>query len=234
MIITAWACYQYPNLINPYGNLSPERKELVDIESLKKAIAIICGVTGFLLVVAAALYMLKVIDEDVCGTVLVVLAFAMLVPLFVAMMRYNGFGRDSSGKVAKSTRNSKIALISSGVSLLVVAVILVLSFRPTKITVGEESVKISGLYGREIPVADIVSVEMLDEMPSIRQRVNGSETGRRLKGHFLLKNGEKCVAFVRKQAPYIEMRTTDNLYYINADSKEETNDLFQELKERKP
>lgn len=233
LIVVAWACYQYPNLINPYGNLPPERKELVDIEGLKKACAIILGITGFLLVVSAALYMLKVIDEDICATLLMVFAFAMLVPLFIAMKRYNGYGHDGSGKVSKYSRNAKTALISTGVSMVIVAIVLILSFRPTRITVGEETVKISGMYGREISVSDVVSVALLDTLPSMN-RINGSDTGNRLKGHFKIKNGEHCLVFVRRQAPYIEMHTVDNLYYLNGNSKEETNQLYQEIKTRNP
>lgn len=96
LIVMAWLCYQNPNLINPYGGLPQERKDLVDIEGLKRVIAIVLGVTGFLLVVTAALNLLKVIDEDASGVLLMVLVFAMMVPLFIAMYKYNGFGRDRS------------------------------------------------------------------------------------------------------------------------------------------
>ena len=233
LIVAAWACYQYPNLINPYGGLPPERKEFVDIEGLKKACAIILGITGFLLVVTATINLLKLIDEDVCGVTLMVLVFVMMVPLTIAMKRHNAFGRDQSRKMAKSGKAAKIAWGFMWVVMVIVAVVLALSFRPTRITVGEETIKISGMYGREILIADIVSVELLDEMPPIRQRTNGSDTGNRLKGHFVLKSGEKSIMYIRKQAPYIEMRTTDNLYYFNADSEMETDQLFQEIKNRK-
>ena len=242
LIVVAWACYQYPNLINPYGNLPQERKELVDIEGLKKACAIILGITGFLLVVTATLHLLKVIDEDVCGVTLMVLVFAMMVPLSIAMKRYNAFGRDQYGKIKNPTiaskepwvrRTSKIFLVLTGVTLVIVAVILVLSFRPTKITVGEETVKISGMYGCKIPVSDVVSVALLDTLPRMT-RTNGSDTGHRLKGHFKIKGGEKCMVFVVKQAPYLELRTTDNLYYLNAGNQEETETLYRQLKQLKP
>lgn len=251
-MVAAWACYQYPNLINPYGSLPPERKELVHIEGLKKACAIILGAAGFLLVVTAALHLMKVIDEDVCGVTLMVLMFAMMVPLAIAMKRYNAFGRDpsksnirfvrdemslgsdKSGKLVKSARASKIAWGFAWVVMVFAAFMLALSFRAPRITVGAETVKISGSYGREIPISDIVSVDLLDEMPPIAMRTNGSDTGNRLKGHFKLKNGEKCLLFVKKQAPYIELRTTDALYYLNADGKEETEHLFQQLKQVKP
>ena len=57
-------------------------------------------------------------------------------------------------------------------------------------------------------------------------------TGKYSKGHFLLENDEKCMLFVRhKMTPYIEIRTTDNLYYLNGATEEETMELFGKLKE---
>lgn len=252
LMVAAWACYQYPNLINPYGSLPLERKELVNIEGLKKACAIILGVAGFLLVVTATLHMMKVIDEDVCGVTLMVLVFAMMVPLFIAMKRYNAFGRDQSksnirfvrdemplgsdksGKLVKSAKAARIAWGFAWVIMVIAALTLALSFRPTRITVGEEAIKISGMYGREIPVSDIVSVDLLDEMPPIAMRTNGSDTGNQAKGHFRFSNGEKCMLFIHKKAPYIQLRTTDNLYYLNYSDKEKTVELFESLKELEP
>jgi hypothetical protein len=232
VIVAAWACYRYPNLINPYGNMPPEQKALVDIEGLKKAVALILGPTGFLLVVTAALHLTKVIDEDVCGVTLMVLVFAMMVPLSIAMKRYNAFGRDRSGKLVKSNKAARVAWGFAWVVMVGAALVLALSFRPTRITVGEEVVKISGMYGREIPVSDIVSVALLEEMPPIAMRTNGSDTGNQAKGHFKFKNGEKCMLFIHKQAPYIQLRTKDNLYYINSDSEEKTLQILSEIKEK--
>ena len=252
LIVAAWACYRYPNLINPYGNMPPEQKELVNIEGLKKAVALIFAPTGFLLVVVATLHLLKVIDEDVCGVTLMVLVFAMMVPLSIAMKRYNAFGRDQSksnirfvrdempigsdksGKMMKSAKAAKIAWGFAWAVVVFAAISLAMSFRPTRITVGEETIKISGLYGREIPVADIVSVDLLDEMPPIAMRTNGSDTGKQAKGHFKFKNGEKCMLFIHKQAPYIQLRTTTDLYYLNLSDKEKTVELFETLKNLQP
>ncbi|MBR4146829.1 MAG: DUF3784 domain-containing protein [Bacteroidales bacterium] len=252
LIVVAWLSYRYPNIINPYGNMSPEQKALVDIEGLKKAIALVLAPTGFLLVVTATLQLLKVIDEDVCGVTLMALVFAMMVPLTVAMKRYNAFGRDQSksnirfvgvkmplgrdksGKLVKSARASRIAWGFSWVVMVGAAIVLALSFRPTRITVGEETIKISGMYGREIPVTDIVSVDLIDEMPPIAMRTNGSDTGNQAKGHFKFKNGEKCMLFIHKQAPYIQLRTTTDLYYLNLSDKEKTLELFETMKNLQP
>ena len=93
LIVVAFLVYRNPDLISPYGNMSPERKALVDIEGLKKSLAITFAVTGFLLVITAALGMVKVIDEMTSIYAMISLSTAMLVPLFVAMWKYNGYGR---------------------------------------------------------------------------------------------------------------------------------------------
>jgi hypothetical protein len=93
LVVVAWLVYRNPDMISPYGNMSPERKALVDIESLKKSLAITFAVTGILLVIVATLGMVHVIDEMTGIYAMIILSTAMLVPLFVAMWKYNGFGR---------------------------------------------------------------------------------------------------------------------------------------------
>ena len=165
-----------------------------------------------------------------------VLVLVMIVPLFIVMKKYNGFGRDKMGEIPSGiNKPSKAVWVIIGLSMVFVAVVFAMSSRPQEIRVGEESVTISGMYGRDIPISEIVSVNLLDEMPSIAMRTNGSDTGKRAKGHFLLKNGNKCLIFIRyDRPPYIELRTTDNLYYLNCSNKEETETLYEQIKALKP
>ena len=239
LIVIGWLCYRFPNMINPYGGLSPERKALVDIDGLKKASFIILAVTGVLLIVTALLSTFKVISEIMSVNVMMVLVLVMIVPIIIAMKKYNGFGRDKTGKIPSGSERgpkaaSKAALVITGLSVAFVIILLAFSNRSPKIEVGEETVSISGMYGKDIPTAEIVSVELLEKLPPVKMRTNGSDTGKCLKGYFLLKNGENCMMFVRHEAPYIELRTTGNLYYLNGTNEEETVNLYEQLKALKP
>ena len=231
LIVMGWLCYRFPNMINPYGNMTPERKALVDIVGLKKSLFITWAVTGALLVVSAVLSYKKIFDEDTSGFVMTGLLLASLIPTFIAMKKYNGFGRDKSGRAASIfSRPTKWVWVSMGLTASFVIMIFVLSDKAPKIEVSEDVISISGMYGRDIPTAEIATVELLDELPPIRQRTNGSSTYKYNKGHFLLKNGEKCIMIVRLNAPYIEIRTTDNLFYLNGATKEETVELYGQIK----
>ena len=235
LIVVGWLCYRYPNLINPYGNMPPERKALVDIVGLKKSLFITWAITGALLIVTAVLSYKKFFDENTSGLVMAGMADYEEKMIREALKKYNGFGRDKSGRAAPFfSRPTKWVWVSMGLTAAFVIMVFVLSDKAPKIEVSEETVSVSGIYGRDIPTSEIVSVELLEALPSIRQRTNGSSTFKYNKGHFLLKNGERCIMIVLLNAPYIEIRTVDNLYYLNGANRDETELLFQQIKQLKP
>lgn len=249
LFVSAWLCYRYPNLINPYGGMSPERKALVDIEGLKRVVAITFAVTGFLLIVTATLSMVKVVDEMTSYCVMIALVIAMLVPLFVAMWKYNGFGRvrngqdgfqldESQGKSKlPEEKKTKIALWSVViVPMLCIGLFLVLVLwgnKGPKYEISSDCIKVKGGgYHVTIPVADITSDTVLAHWPPVALRTNGMSTNKVNMGHFRLKNGESCMMFVHEDGgPVLELRTTDGgLYYLNCAKEEETLEMIEQVK----
>lgn len=234
MIFMGWLCYRYPKFINPYGGMPPERQALVDIDGLKKAIALSFVIAGLLLIVAFALGISHVLSEVVAAEAMTVILLAMLIPVFVAMKKYNGFGRDKSGSSYMGNRlgsSSKWVLVIIALTMAAVLVVIIVSLKPTAISLGDESFKTNGAYGVEVRYDDIVSMEVLDEMPAMQMRVNGSSIGNINKGHYLTKEGEKCLLFVTYNGgPYIEIRTSDKLIYMNRSTSAETKELIEELK----
>ena len=249
LIVSAWLCYRFPNLINPYGGMSPERKALVDIEGLKKALAITFAATGFLLIVIATLSMVKVIDEMTSYFTMIVLVIAMMVPLFVAMWKYNGFGRvrngqdgsqlaESQGKSKLSEeKKTKMALWSVViVPMLCIGLFLVLVLwgnKGPKYEISSDCIKVKGGgYHVTIPVAEIASDTILEHWPPVALRTNGMSTNKVNMGHFRLKNGENCMMFVHEDGgPVLEVRTVDGgLYYLNCTTEEDTKEMIAKVK----
>ena len=222
--------------------MSPERKALVDIESLKKVVAITFGVTGFLLIVTATLSMTKVIGEMTSVYVMIALVTAMMVPLFIAMWKYNGFGRDkekclSNDVKQREKKKNKITIWSVVViTLLSLALIPILFFwgnKGPKYDISSECIKVKGGgYHATIPVADITEANVLEHWPGIALRTNGLSTNKVNMGHFRLKNGENCIMFIHKDGgPLLELRTADGgLYYLNCATEEETLAMIEQVK----
>ena len=242
LIVSGLLCFRYPNLINPYGGMSPERKALVDIGGLKKVLAITFGITGFLLIVTAALSMTKVIGEMTSVYVMIALVMAMMVPLFIAMRRYNGFGRDKENRLSHDAkqREKKINKITIWsvviIMLLSLALIPILFFwgnKGPKYEISSECIKVKGGgYHATIPVADITSDSVWEHWPGIALRTNGMSTNKANLGHFRLKNGENCMLFIHEEGgPLLELRTADGgLYYLNCAKKEETLEMIEQVK----
>ena len=125
LMLLGWLIYRNPNWINPYGEMPPERKALVDIERLKRSVAITLGVAGGLMIIAGLLSAFKVIDDNTGGIVMGAVCLAMAVPLVIAMRRYNGFGRDENGEGYYSLYMNKAAKITVVVVTVVVTAVVV-------------------------------------------------------------------------------------------------------------
>ena len=242
LIVIGLLCYRNPNLINPYGNMSPERKALVDIEGLKRVVAITFGVTGFLLVVTATLSMTKIIGEMTSTYVMIALVTAMLVPLFIAMWKYNGFGRDKENCLSydakqREKKKNKITIwavvIITLLSLALIPILFLWGNKGPKYEISSECIKVKGGgYHATVPVADIVSDSVWEHWPGIAMRTNGMSTNKVNMGHFKLKNGEKCMMFIHEDGgPLLELRTAEGgLYYLNCATEEETLEMIKEVK----
>ena len=243
LIVVGLLCYRNPNLINPYGNMSLERKALVDIEGLKKVVAITFAVTGFLLVVTATLSMTKVIGEMTSTYVMIALVTAMLVPLFIAMWKYNGFGRDKENRLSydakqREKKKNKITIwavvIITFLSLALILILFLWGNKGPKYDISSECIKVKGGGDHAtIPVADITSDSVWEHWPGIAMRTNGMSTNQVNIGHFKLKNGEKCMMFIHEDGgPLLELRTTDGgLYYLNCATEEKTLEMIEKVKE---
>lgn len=126
LMLLGWLIYRNPNWINPYGEMPPERKALVDIEGLKRAVALILGVVGGLMIVAGLLSAFKVIGDNTSGILMAVICLAMIVPLVIAMRKYNGFGRDENGEGYYSLYMNKAAKITVVIVMMMVVAVAVL------------------------------------------------------------------------------------------------------------
>ena len=242
LIVVGLLCYRNPNLINPYGNMSPERKALVDIDGLKRVVAITFTATGILLIVTATLSMTKVIGEMTSYYTMIVLVIAMLVPLFIAMWKYNGFGRDKEKQIPYDARQNekkknKITIwsvvIITLLSLALIPILFIWGNRGPKYDISNECINVKGGgYHATIPVADITSDSVWVHWPRIAMRTNGMSTNKVNMGHFRLKNGENCMMFIHEDGgPLLELRTADGgLYYLNCTTEEETMEMIAKVK----
>ncbi len=114
---------------------------------------------------------------------------------------------------------------------------VILAFIKEKIFIYEDGIKIKDLmYPLTIPNDAIVSINMIDRLPILKYRTNGTGMGAIQKGYFTVKNpfqehSENATLYIRnKNASAIEIRTVNGLVYINQKNDELTQYLFDEMK----
>ncbi|WP_054693546.1 DUF3784 domain-containing protein [Syntrophomonas palmitatica] len=99
---------------------------------------------------------------------------------------------------------SRSARISTLIGLLIVVIVfggIIRTALPPRISLGEDSFKISGAYGLTIKYSEIEKLELLEKLPAISMRTNGMATGPIAKGHFKLKEGGAVTLFLRSSTP---------------------------------
>lgn len=119
----------------------------------------------------------------------------------------------------------------------IVALFVIFAFVKEKIFIYEDGIKIKDLmYPLTIPNDTIVSISLVDRLPKLIRRTNGTGIGLILKGYFTVKNSslehsENATLYIRnRNASAIEIRTVGGLVYINQKNDELTQELFNEMK----
>lgn len=218
-------------LISGYNTMSKEKKQNVDIEGLANFTGNFCFALAVLIGVASALL---VGGYDIAAGVL----FAFLLPLSIFVIiktqQYDHNSRNADGTMQ---RRSLLKLGLTIAFLVIVGigagVLLYFSYQPTELLITEEYVQIKGMYGEKIPYTELKEVALIQEIPEITARTNGSSIGERRKGHFRLKDlGAAKLFLVSSQPPYIYLERNDKKpIIINFADKEETERVHGELDE---
>ncbi|WP_257195497.1 PH domain-containing protein [Acetivibrio clariflavus] len=119
------------------------------------------------------------------------------------------------------------------IALIFVAVLIFFSSRPAEVTFIDEGVQIHGMYGGIYPWNSIKTVELIDELPAIQRRTNGSAVNSMLKGYFLTKEIGTVKLFVNTQKPpFIYIETEDEVVIFNTENADETQKIFGEIQKR--
>ena len=120
---------------------------------------------------------------------------------------------------------------------MAVVLLIIAAVRRERVLVFEDGIKIKDwLYPLTIPNDTIVSISLVDRLPKLIRRANGTGIGLILKGYFTVKNSslehsENATLYIRnRNASAVEIRTVKGLVYINQKNDELTQELFNEMK----
>ncbi|MCT4665562.1 MAG: hypothetical protein N4A45_10045 [Flavobacteriales bacterium] len=104
----------------------------------------------------------------------------------------------------------------------------ILSFNSMEID--EEEIDVNGVFGYEIPIAEIDTIILIDALPTLYP-AGGFEVNKQLKGQFVRTSDHKMVQIISHHSDlYIKIITKDlDIFFYNAEGITETKMLFNQL-----
>lgn len=213
-------------LISGYNTMSKEQKENVDVEKLGKAV----GVYGYFLAVLFALIALvEALEYTQFILPLIIILILSTLVLIVKTQKYNHnlFDKDGKWKPGASKHLKKPTIIIA-ITLVAVAVIFYFANDPVKIEIVDEGLDIGGMYGDTYTWSKIEQVTLLEQLPEIALRTNGSAVGSMLQGHFKFENGKKAKLFIDKsKPPFIQFIYEGKTIIFNLENADNTNKMYE-------
>jgi preprotein translocase subunit SecG len=217
--------FRWHFLISGYNTMPKEKKANVDIKGLARLIGMYGYINGGIFILAGILYASGTKSVAAPAIILfVVLTFYVL----IKSQKYDGNIFDEAGKLRKGAGKQLILPVSIMViALCLVAIILILSYKGTKVSFPDEGLEIHGMYGELYKWEDIKEVKLMNELPTIEFRANGSALGSKLKGHFRTSELGSVKLFVNKsKPPFIYLETDRGITIFNFDDVNETKNVY--------
>lgn len=112
-----------------------------------------------------------------------------------------------------------------------IGILFIYSIKDETITITDNQIKISGIYGVEWTLSEIEQVQLLDELPKVDFKSNGFAAFDRLKGSFHLEApyGEGKLFIYKNYPPYLYLEGKNQYIILNRKNSQETENLYQQL-----
>jgi hypothetical protein len=129
---------------------------------------------------------------------------------------------------------NKWAFIAAGLIIVAVAVVLIIMMsgdsKPAAYEIKDGELVITCSFGVSVPLNEITSLELTEDAPQIATKTNGAGIGSMQKGEYKLQDGSKARLYIDDEMPpFIRFVQGDTIFYLNSDSPEATQTLFDEL-----
>ena len=215
-------------LISGYNTMSKEKKANVGTEGLGRLMGIYSYVNGGVFIVMGVLQALGLTPVQTPAIVFFIIS---TVYLLIKAQKYDGNIYDKNGQLRKGAwKQFALPVGVIVITLIFVAVLVFFSSQSTKVTFLDEGIQTHGIYGDVYTWESIEDVKLMEELPTIEMRTNGSALGSNLKGHFRTRELGSVKLFVNTQKPpFIYLETDDGITIFNFNNADETQEIFREI-----
>lgn len=215
-------------LISGYNTYSREKQKNVDVEGLGR----LMGYYGY----ANALVFFLAGILDYLGVSLGIAPVSIFfggTTLFL-LVKAQKYDRNMYGEDGRMTKKSKIQVaLMAGAGLLIflfVGIMMYTSSRDTVVSMDAQGMEIHGMYGDVYSWDTMEELKLLDQLPQVTLRTNGSGIGSKLRGNFKMKEYGQVKLFMDIDVPpYIYFSSDGKIVIFNLGEEEKTRAAFREM-----
>lgn len=214
-------------LISGYNTMPDEKKANVDTKKLGRMMGIYSYFNGGLSIIMGILYALGL--KPVITPAIVFFCFSTVYLLIKAQKCDRNIYMN--GKLMKGAGKQLAALVGIFVLILIfISILMFFASQETKVTFLEEGLQIHGMYGEIYDWSAIEEVRLIDSLPVIEMRTNGSAIGSHLKGYFkAIEYGTVKLFADTKIPPFIFIKSAGHITIFNFADNEETKKTYEEI-----
>lgn len=193
-------------LIAGYNTMSKEKKQRVDVEGLRNFLG-----NSMFVIAGIFLLMFMFLQLGFKNSLIATIVMAVVYFMFMAI-----YAQRFSMDKAEQRKGIIVMIVIFALSAALIAPMFFFGGQDTVITVGDQEIKISGMYGTTIAFADLEDVKLVEEIPRILARTNGYAAGSVLKGNFKLEElGYVKLYLMSDKGPYLIIQDKKGYYIVN-------------------
>jgi len=212
-----------PSLLSGYNRMSEEEQAQFDLKNY------IVAFRKFHLLLGSSTLMLGLLLHFLISKN-AGLAFVTIYPLFAFIFFIFWTKKYQPKRRQRSNNLGIIALLLTGIG---VSFLFYKSFQETKIQIQDTAVTFVGMYGETVDFQDIREVELLERLPKISLKVNGSAMDGIYKGKFKTAEGEIAKLLINAEnKPYIQIIKKDDKSIFFASKNDDNGRIYKQLKEK--
>ncbi len=218
-------------LIAGYNTMREEDKANVDVAGLARLMGIYFYVNGSIFILMGIMYAAGLRPSTIPALIFLLISTTFVV---IKSQKHNRNLFDENGRMRRGSEKKVILpLALLAVAMLFVGLVLLFSAQATEVSFKEEGLEIHGLYGSLYVWEDMYNVRIMEELPRIELRTNGTALGSQMKGNFRTSELETVTLYVdAERPPFIYFEADGQTVILNLKNAEETKAAYEEIRSR--
>ncbi len=130
------------------------------------------------------------------------------------------------------SKMTRIIIICAAVAIVGAFLVIMLTRQvENQVTISGNTLNIQAPYGQQVDLSEVLSIELLDGIPQVEKKIEGSDTAVSINGSFNVQGYGPCSCYLAKrdQPPCILVKLKNGHILLNETTPDKTRELYKSL-----